>query len=237
VIQPGRPLTNDAVAARRNPEGLSSGLRRASVSQNNVAPRRFYAIGKRALDIGIAAIVLVLTLPLLALACALIFLTTRDSPVLGQRRVGRNGGQFTMYKLRTMRPCDTRAEPESEALDIVIGTKLYDDPRVTRVGHWLRRTSIDELPQLLNVLGGQMSLVGPRPGLPEEVKRYPRSWRRRLEVKPGLTGLWQVSGRSTIAPRRWMAMDRYYVTHRSFALDASILLQTVTAVVSMRGAW
>ena len=205
--------------------------------QRAVASGRFYAAGKRVLDIVIAAIVLVVTLPLLGLACASIFLTTRDGPVFGQRRVGRNGREFRMYKLRTMRCSDARTAPGSEALDVVIDAKLYDDPRVTRVGHWLRRTSIDELPQLLNVLGGQMSLVGPRPGLPEEVKRYPRSWRRRLEVKPGLTGLWQVSGRSTIAPRRWMAMDRYYVTHRSFALDASILLQTITAVVSMRGAW
>jgi lipopolysaccharide/colanic/teichoic acid biosynthesis glycosyltransferase len=235
VIQPGRPLTNDAVAARRTPEGLSRGLRRG-VAQSNVAPGRYYAACKRTIDIGIAAIVLVFTLPLLALACALIFLTTQDSPVFGQRRVGRGGREFTMYKLRTMR-CTREAAPESEALDLVIGAKLYDDPRVTRVGHWLRRASIDELPQLLNVIGGQMSLVGPRPGLPEEVKRYPRSWRRRLEVKPGLTGLWQVSGRSMIAPRRWMAMDRYYVSHRSFALDASILLRTITAVVSMRGAW
>jgi lipopolysaccharide/colanic/teichoic acid biosynthesis glycosyltransferase len=179
---------------------------------------------------------IVLTLPLLVVAGALIWLTTGESPLLRQRRVGREGREFKMLKLRTMHSAPA-GRLETEALEVIIGAKLYDDPRVTTVGRWLRRASIDELPQLLNVLAGQMSLVGPRPGLPSEVARYPHSWRRRLEVQPGLTGLWQVSGRSTVSPRRWMAMDRYYVANRSLRLDVLILWRTIPAVLSMRGAW
>jgi lipopolysaccharide/colanic/teichoic acid biosynthesis glycosyltransferase len=144
-----------------------------------------------------------------------------------------------MLKLRTMArgSVDRPLEELPASADGVFAAKIPDDPRVTPVGRLLRRTSIDELPQLLNVLAGQMSLVGPRPALPEEVARYPRSWQRRLAVKPGLSGLWQVSGRSNVAPRRRTAIDRYYVRRRSLAYDCRILLRTVAATVSMRGAW
>jgi lipopolysaccharide/colanic/teichoic acid biosynthesis glycosyltransferase len=115
--------------------------------------------------------------------------------------------------------------------------KAADDPRVTRIGALLRRTSIDELPQLVNVLLGQMSLVGPRPVLPGEEAEFPASWRRRFEVQPGLTGLWQVSGRSSLPVERWMALDRLYLRRRSLGFDLWLLLRTVGAVVTMRGAW
>jgi lipopolysaccharide/colanic/teichoic acid biosynthesis glycosyltransferase len=198
-------------------------------------PHAFYDISKRLMDAGLSLTLLFLTAPVLIAASVAILVTTRQNPLLVQRRVGLLGREFPMLKLRTMargavdRPLDEPGE--------VFVPKTPDDPRVTPVGRLLRRTSIDELPQLLNVLAGQMSLVGPRPALPAEVARYPRSWQRRLTVKPGLTGLWQVSGRSDIAPRRRTAMDRLYIRRRSLAYDCRILTRTVAATLSMRGAW
>ena len=202
-------------------------------------PHLVYHTSKRFLDISLSLAFLLFAIPILTLACAAILLSTRQSPLLVQRRVGLLGREFAMLKLRTMahgaedQPLD---EPAAEAGE-VITAKAPDDPRVTPVGRLLRRTSIDELPQLLNVLAGQMTLVGPRPALPAEVARYPHSWQRRLAVKPGLTGLWQVSGRSDVPPRRRTAMDRYYVRRRSLVFDCLILLRTFAATVSMRGAW
>ncbi len=135
-----------------------------------------------------------------------------------------------MLKLRTMRDDATSdARP--------FAAKTADDPRVTKVGALLRRTSVDELPQLLNVLAGQMSLVGPRPVLPGEAATFPMGWQRRFSVKPGLTGLWQVSGRSSLSVKCWMAYDRLYLRRRSLRFDLAILLRTLAAVVTMRGAW
>jgi lipopolysaccharide/colanic/teichoic acid biosynthesis glycosyltransferase len=199
-------------------------------------PHLLYDAAKRGIDMVLAAGLLLAALPVLLLACIAIWLTTGEAPVLAQRRVGLLGQEFTMLKLRTMRGPDAGALVDLTSGD-VFGRKHPADRRITRVGRLLRRTSIDELPQLLNVLAGQMSLVGPRPGLLAEVVRYPAPWTRRLTVKPGLTGLWQVSGRSFVRPRRWMAMDRYYAGRRSLALDAAIALRTVAAVLSMRGAW
>jgi len=115
--------------------------------------------------------------------------------------------------------------------------KISKDPRVTRLGRWLRRTSLDELPQLLNVLKGDMSLVGPRPPLPEEVERYEPWQMRRLDVKPGITCLWQISGRSRLGFDEWMRLDLEYIRHRSLALDLKILLRTLPAVLSRDGAY
>ena len=200
-------------------------------------PHALYDKSKRAFDIVVSLTLLVLSLPLLAIAGAAIALTTRQNPLLVQRRVGHLGREFPMLKLRTMSR-GAGDEPEAPVLPgEVFVIKTPEDPRVTSIGRLLRRTSVDELPQLLNVLAGQMSLVGPRPSLPAEVARYPRSWQRRLTVKPGLTGLWQVSGRSDIPPRRRTATDRYYVRHRSLTLDCAILLRTFAATLSMRGAW
>jgi lipopolysaccharide/colanic/teichoic acid biosynthesis glycosyltransferase len=202
-------------------------------------PHLLYEPSKRLLDAGLSLALLALAAPILTVAGVAILITTRQSPLLVQRRVGHLGHEFPMLKLRTMahgaidRPLD---EP-SPAPGEVFTAKMPDDPRVTPIGRVLRRSSIDELPQLLNVLAGQMSLVGPRPALPEEVARYPHSWQRRLAVKPGMTGLWQVSGRSDVPPRRRTAIDRYYVRHRSLALDCQIILRTFVATVSMRGAW
>jgi lipopolysaccharide/colanic/teichoic acid biosynthesis glycosyltransferase len=197
-------------------------------------PHFLYGSSKRLLDVTLSLVLLVLFTPVVTVAAIAIFLTTRQNPMLRQLRVGRHGRQFFMLKLRTM--SETQME-ELAPPDAVFVAKPPDDTRVTRIGKLLRRSSIDELPQLLNVLSGEMSLVGPRPNLPVEVARYPHSWRRRLQVRPGLTGLWQVSGRSEVPPRRRTAMDRRYMRRRSLSFDFLILLRTVTATFSMRGAW
>jgi lipopolysaccharide/colanic/teichoic acid biosynthesis glycosyltransferase len=192
-------------------------------------PHHFYDPLKRSADIVLSSALLLATLPVVVLACLAILVSTGQAPLLTQRRVGWLGNEFRMLKLRTMRCSD---EPRGG-----LTAKPPHDERVTAVGRVLRRTSIDELPQLINVLAGQMSLVGPRPGLPSEVAEYREPWRRRLSVKPGLTGLWQVSGRSSLPPERWMALDRAYLRRRSTGFDLLILLRTVAAVASMRGAW
>ena len=193
------------------------------------APHILYDTFRRAIDVVLSLALLLVASPLILVACLAILATTRRSPLLIQRRVGWLGHEFWMLKLRTMRD-----EGESRA---GLAAKPAYDERVTPVGRLLRRTSIDELPQLVNVLAGQMTLVGPRPGLPAEVSEYRSAWVRRLAVKPGLTGLWQVNGRSSVPPRRWMALDRAYLQRRSTRFDILILIRTVAAVVSMRGAW
>jgi lipopolysaccharide/colanic/teichoic acid biosynthesis glycosyltransferase len=149
-----------------------------------------------------------------------------------------NGREFVLYKFRSMyRDAEARLEAlrsRNEVSGPVF--KMRDDPRVTRVGRFLRRTSIDELPQLLNVVRGDMSLVGPRPPIPSEVRQYQRWHRRRLSVKPGITCTWQVSGRSRIGFERWMELDLDYIDNWSLWSDVKILARTVPAVLSGRGA-
>ena len=200
-------------------------------------PRYLYDITKRGLDVGLSLVLFLLSLPLILLSCSLILLTTGRSPLLRQVRIGEQGRAFVMLKLRTMRIEDESVEPAPPAPGQFLIGKTMGDPRVTRIGRVLRRSSIDELPQLLNVLLGQMSLVGPRPGLPVEVARYPHSWRRRLGVKPGLTGLWQVSGRSDLSFCEMMDLDIRYVEEWSIRRDILLLLRTPLAVLSARGAY
>ena len=197
--------------------------------------RQVKEIGERAL----AAIALLVLLPLL-LAVGLA--VRRDTPghaIFRQPRVGRNGKHFTMYKFRTMTtsaPSEVAGLSDQNDSDGCL-FKLREDPRVTRVGGALRRYSVDELPQLWNVVIGQMSLVGPRPALPTEVERYDDDPRRRLAVKPGLTGLWQVSGRSDLSWTESVRLDLQYVDNWSLGLDISILRRTVGAVLGHRGAY
>jgi exopolysaccharide biosynthesis polyprenyl glycosylphosphotransferase len=196
-------------------------------------PRR---VVKTVFDRSLAAVGLVLLgLPMLVIA--LIVRLTSDGPALfRQTRVGKEGGTFTLLKFRSM---VTSADPASLPSSDVDGPlfKLRIDPRVTPVGRLLRRWSIDELPQLLNVVRGEMSLVGPRPPLPEEVARYGNDVRRRLLVKPGLTGLWQVSGRSDLPWEECVRLDLRYVENWSVSLDLLILVRTFFAVVRGRGAY
>jgi exopolysaccharide biosynthesis polyprenyl glycosylphosphotransferase len=194
---------------------------------------------KEAFDRALAALALLVLSPLLVLIAASIRLTSTGPVIFRQVRVGRNGEVFTVYKFRTM---VVGAETHLEALwEISEGNgvlfKLKDDPRVTRVGRFLRRLSLDELPQLWNVLVGSMSVVGPRPALPNEAERYGRSTARRLLVKPGITGLWQVSGRSDLSWEDSVRLDLYYVENWSFAGDVQILWKTLSAVVRGQGAY
>ncbi|MGY1733758.1 sugar transferase [Geodermatophilus sp. SYSU D01045] len=194
---------------------------------------------KGGVDRAVAALAVLLLAPVL-LALALAVRLDSPGPVLyRQERVGVNGRRFTILKFRSMAvDADRRL---AELLDRNEGDgllfKMRHDPRVTRVGRWLRRFSLDELPQLFNVLGGSMSLVGPRPPLPTEVERYDTSVSRRLLVKPGLTGLWQISGRSDLSWEEAVRLDLRYVENWSLALDALILVKTVRAVVSSSGAY
>ena len=194
---------------------------------------------KRAFDVMGAVCLLVVLLPL-TLATALAVKTHDGGPVLfRQIRVGRDGQPFNCLKFRTHgrgRGAAAWCSRESSAGDSVL-FKMADDPRVTRPGRWIRRFSLDELPQLWNVVCGQMSLVGPRPPLPEEVARYEGDMNRRLRVRPGMTGLWQVSGRSDLSWDDTVRLDLYYVDNWSMVQDLAILARTFRAVVGSEGAY
>ncbi|MFD9532309.1 sugar transferase [Streptomyces sp. NPDC060010] len=186
-----------------------------------------------------ALVLLMLFTPLMALVALLVLTDSRGGVFYRQRRVGKDGREFTMVKFRTMVAGADRARAELADLNEGAGLlfKLRRDPRVTRVGSMLRRYSLDELPQLLNVLTGSMSLVGPRPPLPEESAAYGPDIRRRLLVKPGLTGLWQISGRSDLPWEEAVRLDLRYVEDWSLALDTVILWKTLRAVVQGQGAY
>lgn len=187
-----------------------------------------YLFGKRLFDLVAGSLLFLfflLTLPLIALAIRL------DSPgpvFFIQERVGEKGRRFRMWKYRTMR-CDT--DPYS------VAPSSQDDPRITRVGRFLRRTSLDELPQVINVLKGEMSIVGPRPEMPFIVEKYNEWQRKRLEVKPGITGLWQIMGRKDLPLHENLEYDFYYIRNRSFLLDLVILFKTIPAILSRKGAY
>jgi exopolysaccharide biosynthesis polyprenyl glycosylphosphotransferase len=190
-------------------------------------------------DRTVAALALLVLSPLL-LAIALAVGVSSPGPVLyRQERVGINGRSFTMLKFRSMvQDADRQVDAlRDDNISDGLLFKLRSDPRVTPVGRWLRRLSLDELPQLFNILGGSMSLVGPRPPLPSEVARYDSSVSRRLLVKPGLTGLWQVSGRSDLPWEEAVRLDLRYVENWSLALDLLILWKTARAVLSRSGAY
>jgi exopolysaccharide biosynthesis polyprenyl glycosylphosphotransferase len=194
---------------------------------------------KRAMDIAVSLVALIAALPLFILPAMILIKWTSPGPVVfRQKRVGRNGRLFTLYKLRTMHVDAEKMKDSLQAQNEVDGPafKIRNDPRVTPVGAVLRKLSIDELPQLWNVLRGDMSLVGPRPPLPAEVERYERWQRRRLSMRPGITCIWQVSGRSDVAFHRWMEMDLEYIDNWSLGLDLKILLQTIPSVFTARGA-
>ena len=193
---------------------------------------------KRAVDLALATLLFLVTLPVQLLAAAAIVLTSGTPVFFRQERCGLNGRHFTLLKFRTMKRDASERLSEISHLNEMTGPvfKASRDPRSTPVGRILRRLSIDELPQLWNVIVGDMSLVGPRPPLPEEVSNYEPWQRRRLSMKPGLTCLWQVSGRNEVDFDRWMAMDLKYIDTWSTMLDLKILLKTVPAVLSGRGA-
>jgi exopolysaccharide biosynthesis polyprenyl glycosylphosphotransferase len=195
-------------------------------------------MAKRVMDVGMSLLLLLLGLPVVGAIATLIKITSHGNVLFRQTRCGLNGRIFTLYKFRTMVSDAEQRRRELEHLNEMNGPvfKVRSDPRVTALGRFLRRFSLDELPQLWNVLRGDMSLVGPRPPIPEEVARYQRWQRRRLSMKPGLTCLWQVSGRNQIDFDQWMQLDLEYIDSWSPMLDVKILLKTIPAVLSGRGA-
>ena len=192
---------------------------------------------KRVTDILLAAAALVLLLPFMLLIALLILLTSPGPAIFRQERCGLNGRRFVFYKFRSM--CDNAEELKASVAHLnqrSTAFKIPNDPRLTRLGWFLRKFSIDEWPQLWNVLKGDMSLVGPRPAVPEEVERYQRWQRRRLRMRPGLTCLWAVAGRDALDFETWMKMDMQYIDTWSLALDWKIILRTIPRVLTGRGA-
>ncbi len=201
--------------------------------------RRVAMAVKRLLDMTLGLAALILLSPVFALIALLIVVNSPGPVIFRQRRVGRGGRAFAMYKFRSMQHDAEqhlhRLLPLNEADGPVF--KLRQDPRVTRMGRFLRSWSLDELPQFFNVLRGEMSLVGPRPPLPQEVAQYGPRELRRLQVKPGMTCLWQILGRSDVSFDEWITLDLEYISNWSIWLDLSILLHTIPAVLSRRGAY
>lgn len=201
---------------------------------------RLYLLTKRAMDVLVGTLLIAVTWPIM-LATAVAIKWTSPGPVLfRQPRAGRNGRPFVMYKFRSMHDGAEEDRPLlSRRNELIEGPcfKLSDDPRLTRIGRFLRQTSIDELPQLFNVLEGEMTLVGPRPLPLDEVCTGTGAEHRRLEVRPGLTCLWQISGRCEIPYHEWVLLDLYYIEHHSLLLDLEVLIKTIPAVLSRRGAF
>lgn len=227
----------DGIAAHRLESTTYAGIPLTHVTSSR--PTRMSLAVKAAFDRTAGAVLLTLLSPLLLVLIGLVRATSSGPGIFTQVRVGREGELFTMYKLRTM---VTTAEADKATLmaqneGAGVLFKMVDDPRITRVGGFLRKFSLDELPQLINVVKGDMSLVGPRPALPEEVAQYSSLERRRLAAKPGLTGLWQVSGRSDLSWDDSVRLDNHYTENWRFVDDGLILARTVKAVAFSNGAY
>ncbi len=209
------------------------------ISIKPLAFRRWERLVKRAMDLVIASVVLIVLLPLMLIIALVIKLDSPGPVLFKQVRVGKGGKEFVMYKFRSMKGGAEEEQERLRALSEVDGPifKIKNDPRCTRVGRILRRFSLDELPQLYNVLKGDMSLVGPRPPLPSEVAQYKEWHKKRLAVSPGMTGLWQVSGRSLLSFDEMVLLDLYYIENWSPMLDLKILLRTIPKVITSEGAY
>jgi lipopolysaccharide/colanic/teichoic acid biosynthesis glycosyltransferase len=207
----------------------------------SASPQGTQALLKAAIDRVAAGVLLLLATPLLLAVAAAVRLDSPGPAVFRQTRVRERGVTFTMYKFRTMTMNAEDQLSDMQELSMHGADrplfKMEADPRITRIGHVLRKTSLDELPQLVNVLRGQMSLIGPRPALPLEVEMYDYVARRRLAVKPGMTGLWQVSGRSRLSWDESIGFDLDYVDNWSPGTDAAIVVRTFRAVVTKDGAY
>ena len=244
-----QPWAGDGLSAGESHDGrdgreVVAALSLSALSAERQAWRRergvaYFAV-KRALDIVVALLALIICVPLMLLIAALIWLEDGGPVIFSRRVIGEQGKMFTMYKFRTM--CE-RAEDLLQQDAALLAEyqrqryKLPSDPRVTRLGRTLRKYSLDELPQFVNILAGQMSLVGPRCVPPVEVEQFGEVAALRVWVKPGLSGLWQVSGRSDTTYAERIRLDREYVERCSLALDLSILLRTLPAVARGSGAY
>ncbi|MEN6521440.1 MAG: sugar transferase [Armatimonadota bacterium] len=201
--------------------------------------RSGYQLVKRALDVIGALVLLLILSPVFLLIVICIRVDSPGAIIFRQKRLGLGGRAFVFYKFRSMCIDAEKSKTEILHLNEVSGPifKIRNDPRVTRVGKFMRRYSLDELPQLFNVLKGDMSFVGPRPPLPDEVEQYEEWQLRRLSVIPGITCLWQISGRSKLSFDEWVNLDLKYIESRSIWLDIIILLKTIPAVISADGAY
>jgi len=219
-----------AVAARPR-------VRQAAAPAERRIPRSWHVF-KRTIDVAIAGTALVVLSPVVLLATLGIAVVSPGSPFFLQERVGKDGRRFRLFKLRTMVDGAHLFHDDMRALNEVDGPvlKIRNDPRLHRLGKLLRRTSIDELPNLINVLRGDMSIVGPRPPLPQEVAHYDDYARRRLTVKPGITCLWQISGRSNVSFDEWMRLDNLYIDTWTPLGDLAIVAKTLPAVLRGEGA-
>jgi lipopolysaccharide/colanic/teichoic acid biosynthesis glycosyltransferase len=224
------PQVEHRAEPRRNGRSRSGLARR-------VVPASWHRY-KRAIDIVIAALATFVVLPVMALAAIAIAVVSPGSPLFLQERVGKDGRRFKLFKLRTMVDGAHLVHDEMRRYSEVDGPvlKIRNDPRLHPLGKLLRRTSIDELPNLFNVLRGEMSIVGPRPPLPGEVEDYDAFSMRRLSVKPGITCLWQISGRSNVSFEEWMRLDNAYIDTWSPLSDLAIVAKTIPAVISGEGA-
>ncbi len=228
----------------QRPELLALALADApeTVDDAGVSPRqRFGNAFGRVLEVIIALAAVIVLAPVLLLIALVVWAQDGGSPIFVHQRLGFGGVLFPCLKFRSMvvdsqaRLADLLASNPEAAAEWARDQKLRNDPRITKLGQWLRKTSLDELPQLFNVLAGQMSLVGPRPIVESEVWRYGRYFQHYCSVRPGITGLWQVSGRNDLSYRRRVVLDTVYARTRSLAVDLAIMLRTVPAMLSGRG--
>ncbi|MGL4849566.1 MAG: sugar transferase [Clostridium sp.] len=198
------------------------------ISRDEIEEKVLYDITKRIIDICLATIGIVLLSPIFLIIGILIKKDSKGSVIFTQTRVGYKGKEFKMYKFRSMITDAEEMKKKLEKNNEMSGPmfKMKDDPRITKIGKFIRKTSIDELPQLFNVLKGEMSLVGPRPSLPEEVEKFEEWMLTRLYVKPGLTCYWQVMGRNNIEFEEWMKLDKKYVEDRNTLLDLKLIFKT-----------
>jgi len=236
------------ITARLVPDIFQMSLSRVEIEDLNGIPligireiafSRWGLVLKRAIDVVASSLGLVALSPLLSLVALAIKLDSPGPVLFRQVRVGKNGKHFVLYKFRSMHEGAEQEQEKLAELNEATGPlfKIRDDPRLTRVGRIIRRMSIDELPQLYNVLRGEMSLVGPRPPIPKEVEAYQDWHKKRLEISPGLTGLWQVSGRSDLTFDEMVLLDIYYIENWSPALDTIITLRTIPRVLFGNGAY
>jgi len=240
-------LSIDNISRKVADEGDTSGLSSCAVVSDIIPDSASvyheckhvnYRLLKRAFDLIVATVMILLSWPIMILAALLVRLTSRGPAIFKQVRVGLGGRRFMCYKFRSMCEEAEDLKPELAHLNELEGPvfKIKRDPRITPVGFFIRKFSIDELPQLFNVLKGDMSIVGPRPPLPSETEMYTSRERRRLAVQPGLTCLWQISGRSDIPFDRWIDLDLQYIDQMSFLTDIHIVAKTIPAVITGAGA-
>jgi exopolysaccharide biosynthesis polyprenyl glycosylphosphotransferase len=209
------------------------------ISTRDISIQGWNLILKRTFDLVVGAVMVLLALPLMGVIALAVRLDTPGPILYRQVRVGKHGKEFACFKFRSM--VSNADDLRSQVAELNESTgplfKIRNDPRLTRVGRFIRRYSLDELPQFFNVLRGEMSLIGPRPNLPKEVAQYQEWMKKRLSVSPGLTGLWQVSGRSNLTFDEMVLLDIYYVENWGLGLDISILLRSVPAVLRATGAY